>query len=184
MVRQNTLFVVLASIANILILSVILLFRKVIRFIKKIFNCIMANNYPMPAYHFIVDWGGANIGFYEVSGLNLEVDVTEFRDGSSPEQHTRKMPGLIKYNNVILKRGVRHGDNDFFNWINTIRLNTVERRDITISLLNEDHNPVMSWRLRNTFPVKYSGPVLTANSSDIAMEELEIAHEGFVVSTV
>jgi phage tail-like protein len=177
MVRQNTLFVVLASIANILILSVILLFRKVIRFIKKIINCIMANAYPMPAYHFRVEWGGVNIGFSEVSGLNLEVAVVEYRNGASPEFHTQKMPGQIKYSNVVLKRGVTRGDNDFFKWINTIRLNTVERRDITISLLNEDHEPVMTWRLRNAFPVRYSGPVLAANSSDIAIEELEIAHE-------
>jgi phage tail-like protein len=163
---------------------VISLFRKIIRFIKKIINCIMANNYPMPAYHFRVEWGGSRIGFQEISGLNLEVNVVEYRDGASPEFHTQKMPGLVKYSNVVLKRGVTRGDNEFFHWINTIRLNTVERRDITISLLNEDHEPVMTWQLRNAFPVRYSGPVLEANSSDVAIEELEIAHEDLTVTTV
>jgi phage tail-like protein len=117
----------------------------------------------------------------KVSGLNLEVAVVEYRNGASPEFHTQKMPGQTKYSNVILKRGVARGDNEFFQWINTIRLNTVERRDIIISLLNENHEPVMNWRLRNAFPVRYSGPVLVANSSDIAIEELEIAHEDLEV---
>ncbi len=141
----------------------------------------MANAYPMPAYHFIVDWGGTSIGFSEVSGLNLEVDVVEHRNSASPEFHTQKMPGLLKYTNIILKRGIVKGDNEFFQWINTIRLNTVERRSITISLLNENHEPVVVWRVRNAFPIKYSAPVLKANSSEMAIEELEIAHEGFVV---
>lgn len=143
----------------------------------------MANNYPMPAYHFTVNWGGSKIGFQEISGLNLEVNVVEYRDGASPEFHTRKMPGMLKYSNVVLKRGVTRGDNEFFHWINTIRLNTVERRDIIISLLNEEHEPVMTWQLRNAFPVRYSGPVLSANSSDVAIEELELAYEDLTVTT-
>jgi phage tail-like protein len=51
--------------------------------------------YPMPAYHFRVEWGGANVGFMEVSGLNINIDVTEFRNGADPSQTLRKMPGLI-----------------------------------------------------------------------------------------
>jgi phage tail-like protein len=141
----------------------------------------MSNTYPMSAYHFSVEWGGPTIAFHQVTGLNLEVNVVEFRNGSSPESTVQKMPGLIKYSNIVLKRGVTKNDTSFFGWINTIKLNTVERRDITISLLDEEHAPVMIWKVRNAFPVRYSGPVLTANSSDIAMEELEIAHEGLML---
>jgi phage tail-like protein len=141
----------------------------------------MSNTYPIPAYHFSVEWGGPTIAFHQVTGLNLEVNVVEFRNGSSPESTVQKMPGLIKYSNIVLKRGVTKNDTSFFGWINTIKLNTVERRDITISLLDEEHAPVMIWKVRNAFPVRYSGPVLTANSSDIAMEELEIAHEGLML---
>lgn len=144
----------------------------------------MPTLYPMPAYHFRVDWGGVNIGFMEVTGLNINVDVTEYRSGSDPVQSSRKMPGLIHYSNIVLKRGITKGDSDFIKWIKTIQLNTVERRDITISLLNENHEPVMIWKVHNAFPVKYSGPDLVADSSDVAIESLELAHERLTIESV
>lgn len=134
--------------------------------------------YPLPNYHFIVQWGGNQIGFTEVTGLDINIDVIEYRSGSSPVQSVTKMPGLIKYSNITLKRGIVKGDTDFFKWINTIQQSTVERRDVVISLLNESHEPVMTWKARNAFPVKYSGPDLNAESSDVAIETLELAHEG------
>lgn len=144
----------------------------------------MAAHYPMPAYHFTVNWGGTRTGFSEVSGLESEVEVSEYREGSDPSQHARKMPGLQKFGNIVLKRGIMKGDNEFFAWMNTIQLNTVERRDITISLLDENHAPIMVWQVRNAFPIKYSGPILVANSSEIAIEELVLTHEGITVQTV
>ena len=72
----------------------------------------------------------------------------------------------------MLKRGIVAKDNDFFAWINTIKLSKVERRDIVVQLLNENHEPVVVWKIRNAFPVRYSGPVLLANASEVAMEEL------------
>jgi phage tail-like protein len=134
--------------------------------------------YPLPKYHFIVQWGGNQIGFTEVTGLDINIEVIEYRSGSSPVQSVTKMPGLIKYSNITLKRGIVKGDTDFFKWINTIQQSTVERRDVVISLLNENHEPVMTWKARNAFPVKYSGPDLNAESSDVAIETLELAHEG------
>ena len=143
----------------------------------------MANSYPMPAYHFVVQWGGTRIGFQEVSGLNIQIDTVEFRDGSNPEFHPLKIPGQLHYSNIVLKRGIVPSDNEFFAWINTIRLNTVERRDVLVQLLNANHEPVVTWQVRNAFPVRYAGPVLQANSSDVAMEELELAHDGLSVVT-
>ncbi len=138
-------------------------------------------HYPIPPYHFTVEWGGARVNFIEVSGLNITVDVTEFRDGADPGQIAHKMPGHTHFSNIILKRGIVKGDNDFFTWMNTRNLNQVERRDIVINLLNENHDPVVSWKAVNAFPVRFSGPVLNANASDVAMEELELAHEGLIV---
>lgn len=137
--------------------------------------------YPLPAYHFAVEWGGARTGFSEVSGLNIMVDVTELRDGSDPNKAARKMPGLHHFGNVVFKREIIKGDNDFFKWMSTINLNTVERRDVTITLLDESHQPVITWRIKNAFPVKLTGPVLVANANCVAMEELELAHEGISV---
>jgi len=135
-------------------------------------------------YHFVVDWGGNNIGFTEVSGLDIEIEAVSYREGSSPEDHVRKIPGLRKYSDITLKRGIFKGDNQFFEWINTKQIGTIERRDITISLLNEQHNPVVIWKVINAFPVHYYGPVLVADDGDVAMETLVLTHEGIIVEAV
>ena len=137
--------------------------------------------HPLPAYHFQVEWGGTRISFNEVSGLEIIDDVIEHHDGADPGQVARKMPGLRKYSNIILKRGIVKGDNDFFNWMNTKSLNEIERRDIVVKLLNQNHEPVMTWRAVNAFPVRLSGPILNAAASNMAIEELELAHEGLIV---
>lgn len=140
-------------------------------------------NYPSSNYHFQVDWGGSNLGFSEVSGLEIEYDVIEYRDGNSPKYNTIKMPGRPKFTNIVLKRGIIPADNEFFEWLNSVQLNRVERRNVTISLLNEEHNPVMTWKAVNAFPVRLVGPTLSARGNEIAIEELEIAHEGLLVQS-
>jgi phage tail-like protein len=144
----------------------------------------MPNNNPLTTYHFTVQWGGTRIAFTEVSGLDLELEVIHHREGSSPEYNDRLMPGRIKYSNLVFKRGVTANDNEFYQWINTANLNTIERRDITISLLDESHQPIVIWKVKNAFPVKYTSPILLANENNIAMEALEIAHEGFSIEHV
>lgn len=137
--------------------------------------------YPLPVFHFQVEWGGTKLGFSEVTGLNFEVQVIEYRHGLSPEYSTIKMPGMPKYGNLTLKRGVIQGDNEFYDWINEIKLNKIDRRDITISLLNEDHDPVMTWSVRNAWPTKITSPDLKASGNEVAIESIEIAHEGITI---
>lgn len=134
-------------------------------------------------YHFRVDWGGNNVGFTEVSGLDIEVEAVNYSNGASPEDNARKVPGLRKFSNVTLKRGIAKNDNDFFNWINTKRIGDIERRNVIIALLDEDHNPIVVWRLKNAFPVHYYGPVLSATDGNIAIETLVLTHEGITVET-
>jgi phage tail-like protein len=138
-------------------------------------------NYPIPKFHFRVEWGGTNIGFSEVSGMNIENKVIEYRDGISPEFSKIKMPGMREYSNISLKRGTFKGDNEFYKWLNTISLNTVDRRDITISLLNEKHEPVVVWKVHNAFPIKVQSTDLKADGSDVAIEQLDLAHEGLTI---
>lgn len=138
-------------------------------------------DYPLPVFHFQVQWGGTNLGFAEVGGLNIENQLIEYRDGLSPEYSSIKMTGIPKYGNITLKRGVLPSDNEFFDWLNTTKLNTVERRDIIISLLNENHEPVMTWKAVNAFPVKIDGPALKATGNEVAIESIEIAHEGLTI---
>ncbi len=137
--------------------------------------------YPLPKFHFQVEWGGSNIGFTEVSGLDIETEMIEYRQGASPEYHKIKMPGMRKFTNVVLKRGSFAGDNEFFQWFNTVNLNTIERRDITLSLLNENHEPVIVWKIKNAWPVKVQSTDMKADGNEVAIETLELAHEGLVV---
>lgn len=138
----------------------------------------MPQQYPLPVFHFTVQWGGTRIGFSEVSGLTQENQAIEYRDGSFPEYSSIKMPGLRKFSNVTLKRGIVAADNEFFTWLSTIRLNKAERRDVVIALLNEEHSPVMVWKIHNAFPVKVEGPQLKASGNEVAIESIELAHEG------
>lgn len=138
-------------------------------------------NYPLPKFHFQVDWGGTKIGFTEVSGLNIENKVIEYRDGASPEFSKIKMPGMREFSNITLKRGVFADDNEFYQWLNTISLNTVERRDVIIRLLNEEHNPIVTWKIKNAFPLKIQSTDLKSDGSEVAIEQIELAHEGLTI---
>ena len=138
----------------------------------------MPTQYPLPVFHFTVEWQGKRAGFTEVTGLNQENQAIEYRDGEFREYSSIKMPGLRKFANLTLKRGIVKGDNQFFNWLNTVKLNTVERRNLVISLLNEEHQPVMVWKVLNAFPVKVEGPQLKASGNEVAIESIELAHEG------
>ncbi len=142
----------------------------------------MANKqYPLPTFHFTVEWGGTRVGFSEVTGLTQERQVIEYRDGSFPEYSSIKMPGQAKYSNITLKRGVVKGDNDFIKWLATVKMHTVERRNLVITLRNEELQPVMVWNVANAFPVKVEGPQLKASANEVAIESIEIAHEGLEV---
>ena len=137
----------------------------------------------MPKFHFSVEWApGTRIGFTEVTGLTMESDVIEYREGSSPEFHKTKMPGMQKLSNITLKRGTFQGDIEFNEWMETISMNTVQRRDVTIKLLNEQHQPVITWQVKNAWPVKVQSTDLKADGNEVAIETMEIAHEGIKIS--
>jgi phage tail-like protein len=139
-------------------------------------------DYPLPVFHFNVEWTpGKRVGFSEVTGLTQENQAIEYRDGAFREYSSIKMPGIRKFPNITMKRGIIAGDNDFFKWLNTVKLNTVERRDLVISLLNEKHEPVMVWKVMRAFPVKLEGPQLKASGNEVAIESIELAHEGLEV---
>ncbi len=135
----------------------------------------------MVKFHFQVDWGGTKIGFTEVSGLDVETEIVEYRNGASPEYSKIKMPGMQKFSNITLKRGTFKSDNEFFEWWNSVSLNTIERRNITISLLNESHEPVVIWKIKNAWPTKIQSTDLKADANEVAIESMEIVHEGLII---
>lgn len=141
----------------------------------------MAQSYPLSLFHFQVEWGGSRIGFTEVSGLTIELQPIEYREGSAQEYQVTKMPGIPQYSNITLKRGISTSDNEFFQWLATVRQNQIERRDLTISLLNEEHAPVVTWKVKEAWPTKVEGPTLNSTGNEVAIESVELCHEGLVV---
>jgi phage tail-like protein len=143
--------------------------------------------YPLPKFHFLVDWGGARIGFTKITGLEVTTSVIEYREGSYLIYNNTKQPGRTVYGNIILERGLFLGDIEFFSWwqktYNFQEVNQVFRRDITISLLNEQHHPVMVWTLIKAWPCRVKWGELNAQENQFMMESLELAHEGLVLTT-
>ena len=139
--------------------------------------------WPTPKFSFVVDIEGVatNVRFQEISGLDVQAQPIEYRRGTSPTFSTIKMPGLQKSGNVTLKRGIFVKDNKFFNWAESIKNNAVKRSTITIRLIDESGNPTMTWKLTNAWPQKFSGTDLNANANEVAIESIEIGHEGLTV---
>ena len=137
--------------------------------------------YPLPKFHFEVQWGGTRIGFTEVTGLEVTTEKIEYRDGASKEYHKVKMPGMQTFGDLTLKRGIFAADNEFYAWWNSVALNTIKRRDITISLLNESHEPVVVWKVKNAWPSKVTSTDLNASGNESAIETLVLAHEGLTM---
>ncbi len=137
--------------------------------------------YPLTKFHFQVEWGGTNINFTEVTGLEVTTEKVEYRGGASKEYNKISMPGMKTFGELTLKRGTFAGDNEFYDWWNTTALNEVERRDITISLLNQDHEPVVVWKVKNAWPTKVTATDLNSTGNETAIETLVLSHEGLTI---
>ncbi|HNP83872.1 MAG TPA: phage tail protein [Nitrospira sp.] len=146
-------------------------------------------NYPLPKFHFQVEWGqGFRIGFTEVSGLDFETEVIEYREGVSKKYNKTKQPGLTKYSDVTLKRGTFEGDFDFFMlWKASYyfqegkKTGSRYRRTVTIKLLNEEHQPIITWQLENAWAKKVQSTDLKADGNEVGIETMELAHEGLTI---
>ncbi len=149
----------------------------------------MPRTAPYPAYNFLVDVNGPRTptkplgGFSDVSGLETDVHISEYRDGNEPEAHVRKIPGSHKVGDITLKRGVVDST-DLWKWMTDTRtIGVGAQRDVVITLRDESGNPVQQWKLRNVVPMKYTGPVLAAKGGgEVAMEELVLAAEGYEIA--
>jgi phage tail-like protein len=120
-------------------------------------------------------------GFSEVSGLLAEVTIAEYRNGNAKVNYVTKVPAIHKAGDVTLKRGVIGADN-IYAWLQQVRAGDVTaKRNITVKLKNEDptsSSAVVTWKLINAMPIKWTGPTLTAKGgSDVAIEELVLAVE-------
>jgi phage tail-like protein len=117
--------------------------------------------------------------FAEVSGIEADIAPIEYRTGVE-DITVRKLLGLKKYSNLILKRGIL-GDLAFWNWILAAMNGNVIRTEGSIVLLDEQRQEVMRWNFKRGWPCKWTGPGLNAKNNEIAMETLEICHEGIEI---
>ena len=132
---------------------------------------------PFASFNFKLEIEGITVaGFSEVTGLNQESNVIDYREGQEGIT-PRKLSGLNKFNNVTLKRGISP-DLSVYNWRKTVTDGDIERRNASIVLHNEKHEEVVRWNLVNAWPSKYVGPDLKANANEVAIESIELTHEG------
>jgi phage tail-like protein len=136
----------------------------------------LACNFQVVIQGILDDGRSARAAFSEVSGLEIEIAAIEYRSGAE-DTTVRKLPGLRKSPNITLKRGVT-GDMALFTWLKATMNGNVQRADGTITLLDESRQAVMTWRFRRAWPCKLSGPTLNAKSNEVAIEVLELCHEG------
>ena len=138
--------------------------------------------WPLPSFYFkvsVTDVG--DISCSEVSGLETEYDMIEYRAGDSPVFTKQKMPGMRKASDVTLKKGIFKDDKAMWDWINSIKLNTIKRATVTISLLDDSVKPVKTWELTNAWPKKITVEGFKADGNTAAIETLILAHEGVTV---
>lgn len=140
--------------------------------------------WPMPKFRFEVDLGTQMkaVAFQEVSGMDVENQIIEYRKSNSKLFSTQKMPGITKYGNITMKRGVFVNDNTFWNWHKEISMNTVKRRTVLIKLLDEDGNVTMQWQLDNAWPTKITSTDLKSDGNEVAVDSIEIAHEQITIT--
>jgi phage tail-like protein len=134
-------------------------------------------NDPYSAFNFIVEIDGVVVGgFAECGGLVTETDVIEYREGNE-DITKRKLPGQDKYNNITLKRGYT-ASRVLWEWRKLTITGHTQRKSGTIQLLDEARQPALKWNFREGWPSKWEGPALNAKNNEVAIESLEIAHEG------
>jgi len=145
---------------------------------------IGGSTWPMPTFRFEVDFGDGlhNVSFQEVSGLDIENQIIEYRNGNSPVFSIEEMPGIAKYGTVTMKRGIFVNDSAFWDWHAAIQMNTIKRRTVLIKLLDEAGEVTMKWQLNNAWPTKITSTDLKSDGDEVAVDTLEIAHEKLTIT--
>ncbi len=121
------------------------------------------------------------MSFQEVSGLDTEAKVSEYKSGNNLVFSVANKPNRMKTGNVSLKKGVIEAGNEFWDWYERIKMNSIERRTVTIILHDENGSPLMTWTLSNAWPARIIGTELKSDGNEVAVEAIEMAHEGITI---
>jgi phage tail-like protein len=141
----------------------------------------MATVDPFRAFNFRIEIDGVSVGaFSEVSGLVSEIDSVDYREGTDTQLTLRKLPAMFKHNNITLKNGYS-GNRELWDWYRAIQSGVPDRRGVALILMDEQRQDVMRWSLENAWIRKIEGPTFKASANDVAMQSLEIIHEGITL---
>ncbi len=137
------------------------------------------NTYPLPIYNYKVDINGETISFSEVSGLNITYEnhtYKESKDGTGVKVMNMPMANWDPIS-ITLKKGYVKANNInvFYNWISQTQLNQIEKKDITVSLCDETGAAIVTWKVKDAFPLKLEAPTFDANSKEVAIESMELS---------
>ena len=136
-------------------------------------------NDPFKGYNFLVEIDGiARAGFRECSGLDSTQDPIEYREGNEQPLTVRKLAGLVKFSNISLKWGIVADESDWWDWRTQTTEGTLERKNLSVILLSDTAEEAIRWNLRDAWPTKWTGISLNATGNEVAVETLELAHEG------
>ena len=139
--------------------------------------------YPLPSYQYSVDVGDeTGLMFSEVNGLTVEIETATYKHGMSFKTGAIHMPMQTKEINLTLKKGIFRGDSKLYTWISETSLNAIDKRDITINLLDDEYNPVVTWVVYNAFPKKLETGGFNASNNDVSVETLELMADSLQVT--
>jgi phage tail-like protein len=138
---------------------------------------------PYSQFNFLIEIDGVvKGGFSECSGLTSDTNVIDYREGNEKQLTVRRLSGLMKYNNIVLKRGYT-ADTSLWNWRQDVINGQVSRTTGSIILLDDARNTALTWNFREGWPCKLEGPALNGKTSEVAIETLEICHEGLELAS-
>jgi len=137
---------------------------------------------PYRSFNFKLDIDGVTANFRECSGLTADGNVVEYREGNDAARTTRKLPGLLTYGNVLLKRGYTEND-DLWRWYRNIVNGITDRRNGSIILMDETRTEVLRWSITNAWIKKIEAPSFNATANEIALETVELVHEGLMLES-
>lgn len=142
------------------------------------------NLWPLPRFSFRVQWDAEEMRFQEALGLDAEASSITYRAGNSEAFSPIKMPGLKKFDNVTLKKGVVKANSTLWDWFGQITANTIQRKRVRVSLLDEAGHPTTVWTLANAWPTKVTRGAGTLGDDDdeVAVELVEFVYEGMTLS--
>lgn len=140
--------------------------------------------WPVPMFTFAVDFGDQSKGgvFSEVSGLGPLTHVVEDGNGDTPVVAPVKLPEIGRFGNVTMKRGMLAKDSQLLDWFTRAQIGEIEPHNVFVTLHDQLGQSVMTWKLATAWPVKVLAADLKADSDKVALEEVELAHDGLTVA--